>query len=211
MTNEGSAAAARAVGMDVSKTTPAASTTGRRGRRNYCAVYGAKFRSPELALVGRVGQQRHVTSALQRDGEATLMPGAGTGHPARQNLAALAHEAPQPRYLFVIDQVDLFRAEVADLLVRLAVTLISRWWHELLTTAPQNGMSSGSTSRAGSSPRLAPVGTAASAGSAAAAAAAGCDWLRGSRNWISVALTSVVLRFCPSWPSHDRVCSRPSI
>src|SRR5207247_8548471 len=148
MTNEGSAAAARAVGMDVSKTTPAASTTGRRGRRNYCAVYGAKFRGPELALVGRVGQQRHVTSALQRDGEATLMPGAGAGHPARQNLAALAHEAPQPRYLFVIDQVDLFRAEVADLLVRLAVMLISRWWHELLTTASQNWIYYGVMSRA---------------------------------------------------------------
>src|SRR2546422_10475732 len=179
MTNEGSAAAARAVGMDVSKTTPAASTTGRRGRRNYCAVYGAKFRSPALALVGRVGKERHVTSALQRHREATLMPGAGAGHPARQDLAALAHEAPQPRYLFVIDQVDLFRTEVADLLVRFAVTLISRWWHGLLTTAPQNGMSSGSTSRAGSSPRLGPVGTAASTGSAAAA---GWDWLRGSRN-----------------------------
>src|SRR3989442_9046667 len=181
MTNEGSAAAARAVGMDVSKTTPAASTTGRRGKRNYCAVYGAKFRSPALALVGRVGKQRHVTSALQRHREATLMPRAGAGHPARQDLAALAHEAPQPRYLFVIDQVDLFRTEVADLLVRFAVTLISRWWHELLTTAPQNGMSSGSTSRAGSSPRLAPVATAASA-AGSAAAAAGWDWLRGSRN-----------------------------
>src|SRR2546428_1448806 len=178
MTNEGSAAAARAVGMDVSKTTPAASTTGRRGRRNYCAVYGAKFRSPALALVGRVGKQRHVTSALQRDREATLMPGAGAGHPARQDLAALAHEAPQPRNLFVIDQVDLFRAEVADLLVRFAVTLISRRWHGFLTTAPHNAISSGSTSRAGSSVRPAPVGTAASTGSAGVPPGRG--WHRGA-------------------------------
>ena len=96
--------------MDVSKTTPAASTAGRRGRRNYTAVYGAKSRSPEprptlphqgreitaktLALVGCVWEQSDVTGALQRDREAPLMPGAGTGHPARQDLAALAHEAP---------------------------------------------------------------------------------------------------------------------
>src|SRR5205823_13865454 len=82
MVNEGSAAAARAVGMDVSKTIPAASTAGRRGRRNYTAVYGAKLRSPEprptlphqgreitaktLALVRRVGEQSDMTGALQR-------------------------------------------------------------------------------------------------------------------------------------------------
>src|SRR3989442_13916647 len=104
MTNEGSAAAARAVGMDVSKTTPAASTTGSRGRRNYCAVYGAKFRSPALALVGRAGKQRHVTTALQRHREATLMPAAGADHPPRQELAALAHDRPHPGYHFGTDR-----------------------------------------------------------------------------------------------------------
>src|SRR5438094_10204957 len=110
MTNEGSAAAARAVGMDVSKTTPPASTAGRRGRRNYTAVYGAKSRSPAprttlphqgreitaqtLALVRRVGEQSDMTGALQRDREATLMPGPAAGHAARHDPTALAHEAP---------------------------------------------------------------------------------------------------------------------
>src|SRR5712692_150604 len=128
MTNEGSAAAARAVGMDVSKTTPAASTTGRRGRRNYCAVYGGKLRSPwpptlasparegiSLALVGGVGKQRDVAGALERDREAALVTGTGSGHAARKNLAPLADKAAEARDFFVIDQMDLLDAEVADL------------------------------------------------------------------------------------------------
>jgi len=123
-TKVGSAAAARAVGMDVSKTTPAASTAGRRGRRNYRAVYGVK-----LALVGGVRKQRDVTRALERDGEAPLVPSAGSGHPPRQDLASLAHEATKARDLLVVDEVNLLDTEVANLLVRLAVSLIGRWWH----------------------------------------------------------------------------------
>lgn len=34
--------------MDVSKTTPAANATERRGRRNYSEVYGAKLGAPTL-------------------------------------------------------------------------------------------------------------------------------------------------------------------
>src|SRR6266550_4451881 len=147
MTNEGSAAAARAVGMDVSKTTPAASTAGRRGKRNYTAVYGAK---KFLALVGGVGEQRDVSGTLERNREPTLMTSAGSRDATRKDLAPLADEAAKTRHFLVIDQVDLLHAEVADLLVWLAVALIGRWWHGSLSIAPQNGISSGSTSRAGS-------------------------------------------------------------
>src|SRR2546421_4841082 len=126
MTNEGSEAAARAVGMDVSKTTPAASTTGRRGRRNYSAVYGAK---KFLALVGGVGQQCDVAGTLERDREPALVTGAGAGDTTRKDLAPLADEAAKTRDFLVVDQMHLLHTEVADLLVRLAISLIGRWWH----------------------------------------------------------------------------------
>jgi hypothetical protein len=32
--------------------------------------------------------------------------------------------------------MDLLHTEVANLLVRLSVTLFSRWWHEVLSMAP---------------------------------------------------------------------------
>jgi hypothetical protein len=130
--------------MDVSKTTPAASTTGRRGRRNYRAVYGAKLRSPEkaptvsshngrdkawLVLVGGVGEQGDVTRALERDREAPLVPSAGARDATRKDLASLADEAAEARNLLVVDEMDLLHTEVANLLMRLAVSLIGRWWH----------------------------------------------------------------------------------
>src|ERR1700731_91323 len=143
MTKEGSKAAARAGDRDVSKTTPAASTTGRRGSRNYREYTSRKIRSPwkpprvgdriPLALVGGVGQQRNVPRALERNRETSLVARAGAGHAAGQNLAPLADEAAQTRDLFVIDEVDLLHTEVADLLVRLAIPLFSRWWHVVLS------------------------------------------------------------------------------
>src|SRR6202140_2647748 len=54
----------------------------------------------------------------------------------RKDLASLADEAAKARDLFVVDQVDLLHTEVADLLVRLSVTLIGRWWHGVLSIAP---------------------------------------------------------------------------
>ncbi len=131
--------------MDVSKTTPAASTAGRRGRRNYREVYGVKLRSPEkpppcpppegeglkarLTLVGGIGEQGDVTGALERDREATLMTSAGSRHATRQDLASLADEAAKARDLLVVDEMDLLHTEVANLLVWLAVPLIGRWGH----------------------------------------------------------------------------------
>ena len=110
--------------MDVSKTTPAASTAGRRGRRNYREVYG-----PELTLVGRIGEQGDVPGALKRDREAPLVTSAGPRHAPRQDLASLADEAAKARNLLVVDEMDLLHTEVANLLVRLSVALIGRWWH----------------------------------------------------------------------------------
>jgi len=110
--------------LDVSKTTPAASTAGRRGKCNYREVYGVK-----LALVGRIGEQGDVTGTLERDREAPLVTSACSRHATGQDLASLANEAAKARNLLVVDEVDLLHTEVANLLVRLAVPLIGRWWH----------------------------------------------------------------------------------
>src|SRR5712691_248861 len=117
--------------MDVSKTTPVASTTGRRGKRNYIAVYGR-----DLALVGGVGEQGDVAGALERDREPPLVTRTGSGDATRKDLASLADEAAQARDLLVVDEMDLLHTEVADLLVRLSVALIGRWWHGFLSIAP---------------------------------------------------------------------------
>src|SRR5438132_1954867 len=130
--------------MDVSRTIPVASTAGRRGRRNYSAVYGAKLRKhrplnrarERLALVRGVRGQRDVAGALERDREPALMTRAGPRDATRKDLASLAHEAAEAGDLLVVDQVDLLHTEVADLLVRLSVALIGRWWHVVLSIAP---------------------------------------------------------------------------
>src|SRR6202035_4161239 len=96
-------------------------------------------RGRNLALVGGVGEQRHVPGPLQRDREAALVAGAGSGDTTRKDLASLAHEAAPARYLLVVDQVDLLDAEVADLLVWFAIALISRWRHGSLSIAPRRG------------------------------------------------------------------------
>ena len=72
--------------MDVSKTTPAASTARRRGTRNY-AEYTVSLSSRTaqraLALIGGVGQECDVASALEGSRQAALVPGAGPGHATR--------------------------------------------------------------------------------------------------------------------------------
>src|SRR2546421_12943730 len=89
-----------------------------------------------LALVGRIGQQGDMPSALEGHREPPLVASTGAGHAAREDLSSLTHEAAESRHFFVIDQVDLLRAEVADLLVRLSVSLIGCWRHGLLCVAP---------------------------------------------------------------------------
>jgi len=69
-----------------------------------------------MALVrGEVRQQGHRARPLDRVRDLTLMSRAAPGDPARDDLAALAHEASQPANVLVIDQVDLVDAELTDL------------------------------------------------------------------------------------------------
>jgi len=75
-------------------------------------------------------------SALEGHREPPLMPSTGSGDTAGQDLASLANEAAESRDFLVVDQVDLFRTEVTDLLVRLSVALIRCWRHGLLCVAP---------------------------------------------------------------------------
>src|SRR5438067_9821002 len=84
---------------------------------------------PELTLVGRIGEQGDVTGALERDREAPLVTRAGSRHATGQDLASLADEAAKARDLLVVDEMDLLHTEIANLLVRLTVPLIGRWWH----------------------------------------------------------------------------------
>ena len=70
-----------------------------------------------------------MSGAFERDREAALMTSAGSRHTTRKDFAALADETAQARNLFVVDQMDLLNAEVADLLMRLTIALIGRWGH----------------------------------------------------------------------------------
>src|SRR5207253_4358037 len=94
---------------------------------------------PELTLVGRIREQGDVTGALERDREAPLVTSAGSRYATGQDLASLADEASKAGDLLVVDEVDLLHTEVANLLVRLAVSLIGRWWHGVWSTAPLEG------------------------------------------------------------------------
>ena len=62
------------------------------------------------------GQQSHMTGALDRGGQLTLMLGAGAGSTAGQDLATLGHQATQLSSVLVIDIIDLVDAETANLL-----------------------------------------------------------------------------------------------
>ena len=60
-------------------------------------------------------EQGDLPRALDRVREEALMPGAGAGRAARDDLAAVAHEAAQPLVHLVIDFGDVLDAEVAHL------------------------------------------------------------------------------------------------
>jgi hypothetical protein len=63
----------------------------------------------------RVGQQRQLTRALHGRGDLALVAPAGTGDPARADLAALGHEPTQPDDVLVVDLLDLVLAVRAGL------------------------------------------------------------------------------------------------
>jgi hypothetical protein len=59
-------------------------------------------------------KQRDVACAFDRLAKPALVTRAHTGHPARQNLAALLHELRQDVGALVVDKVHLLDAELAD-------------------------------------------------------------------------------------------------
>src|SRR5581483_2414583 len=63
-------------------------------------------------------QERQIARPLDGLRQLTLVPGAGAGHPAGQDLAALRGERAQDRDLLEVDVADLLRAEAADLAAR---------------------------------------------------------------------------------------------
>jgi hypothetical protein len=62
------------------------------------------------------GHQRDVAGALDGYAEPTLVARADAGHAARENLAALLHELGKDVGAFVVDEVHLLDAELADFL-----------------------------------------------------------------------------------------------
>ena len=76
--------------------------------------------------VGHVGKESDLTGSLDRLGELTLMHGADAGSAARQDLAALGHEAAELGGVLIIDERGLVHAELANFsaLAVLGVVLI---------------------------------------------------------------------------------------
>src|SRR5690242_11674735 len=67
-------------------------------------------------LPRRERQQGDVARALDRRGKLPLVRGAHAGQPAGNDLAAFGHELLQQAHVFVVDVVNLFDTEFADLL-----------------------------------------------------------------------------------------------
>src|SRR4029450_6695754 len=69
-----------------------------------------------MALVRReIRQERHRSRLLDGVRERALVTGAAAGDAARNDLAALADEAPQTAHVLEVDDIDLVHAELADL------------------------------------------------------------------------------------------------
>jgi hypothetical protein len=71
--------------------------------------------SPPSLLVGGVGQERYVASALDGFGQHALVRSTGATDATRQDFPALGNEALQHLYILVINEVNLLAAEAADL------------------------------------------------------------------------------------------------
>jgi hypothetical protein len=67
-----------------------------------------------VLLRRHVRKHGHRTGALDGVGQLALVPGATSGDPARNDLAALGDEAAEATHVFVVDEVDLVRAELAN-------------------------------------------------------------------------------------------------
>ena len=76
----------------------------------------ANPRRPCLAACTCKRQQSNVARLLDRRGKTPLMRSAHAGQPARHDLTALRDELPEHAVVLVVDVLDLFHAELADLL-----------------------------------------------------------------------------------------------
>ena len=77
-------------------------------------------------LVSGIGQQRYRTGALDSYRELALVLGAGAGHAARKDLAALVYVTAQMHELLVVYMLDLVDTELAHLAARPAATRPAR-------------------------------------------------------------------------------------
>jgi hypothetical protein len=87
-------------------------------------------------------QQCNVPRLLDGARQPPLVRGADTGQPPRHNLAALSHKLLQQPYVAIRNRIDLFRAELADLLAA-----------EELATSAGSTRTTASTTRAGARSR----------------------------------------------------------
>src|SRR6267142_1594447 len=96
----------RAKPSETSRTSP---------RRPTLATSSSRMTFMAGLLGRRVRQQRHRAGALDGVGELALVARAAARDPARDDLAALGHQAAQAAHVLVVDEVDLVSAELADL------------------------------------------------------------------------------------------------
>src|SRR6267143_165553 len=82
----------------------------RRTRHDYARCLRAR-------RAARKWQQRDVARPLDGHAQPALMPRAHARHPARQDFPALLHELRQDVRAFVVDEVHLLDAELANLLL----------------------------------------------------------------------------------------------
>jgi hypothetical protein len=78
---------------------------------------------PGVLVRRHVRQQGHRARALDGVGQLALVPRAAAGDTARDDLAALGDEAAEAPHVFVVDEIDLVRAELANFAAPEAATL----------------------------------------------------------------------------------------
>src|SRR5699024_7381547 len=79
---------------------------------------------PSSARSRGVGQQCRLAGVLHSRGDVTLMTRAAAGDAAGADLPAVGNVLPQQRRVLVVDVLDLVLTEGADLLLRLALSLL---------------------------------------------------------------------------------------
>jgi hypothetical protein len=80
-----------------------------------CATGDDRARRLRAGCAASKRQQRNIPCALDGFTEPALVTGTNAGHAARKNLAAFLYELRQNVGAFVVDEVHLLDAELADL------------------------------------------------------------------------------------------------